>query len=101
MAARKSLGRKSLDLEAARTDPAGNFDAPGDIVRRKDLSRETKIELLREWEREARALAVAEEEGMTGGEESMLARVLRALRELGVDTEELAEAPGHGTKHDS
>ena len=92
--------RKSLDLEAARTDPAGTFSAPSDIVRRKDLKRETKIELLREWEREARALAVAEEEGMMGGEESMLARVRRALHELGADTDE-AEAAGHATKHGS
>ena len=53
--------------------------------------------LLTEWERGARELAVADDEGMTGGEESMLNRVRRAIAALGADQE--TEQPAAGTKH--
>jgi hypothetical protein len=54
--------------------------------------------LLRQWERDARGLAVAEEEGMSGGEESMLGRVRHAIQALGEDE---AEAAAPATKHGS
>jgi len=89
-------GRKAFNLEAALLDPALAFDQPKDVVAARDLSRDTKLKLLQQWERDARALSVAEEEGMTGGEESMLARVLRAQRELGVEE---SATPAQTTKH--
>jgi hypothetical protein len=46
------------------------------------LSHKFKLEILHRWEQDARQLAEAESEGMRGGEDSMLARVRRALREL-------------------
>lgn len=87
-----------LDVKKAMLDPASAFRQPDDIVRRADLSRDIKLQLLEQWEREARELDVAEEEGMTGGEESMLGRVRRAIAALGGDG---GEAVGPTTKHGS
>ncbi len=75
-----------IDLAKALLDPAGTFAQPS-----------AKIRLLEEWERAARELAVAEDEGMTGGEESMLNRVRQAIAALGASEE--AEHPGGSTKH--
>jgi hypothetical protein len=86
-----------IDLKKALIDPAGSFAQPDEIVRRGDLPRGTKLRLLEEWERGARELAVAEEEGMTGGEDSMLSRVRQAIAALGAD--ESAEHPAVATKH--
>jgi hypothetical protein len=86
-----------VDIEKALVDPAGTFAQPDDIVRQRDLPRSAKIRLLAEWERGARELAVAEDEGMTGGEESMLNRVRRAIAALGADDE--AGQPASSTKH--
>ncbi|HEX3500373.1 MAG TPA: hypothetical protein VHT04_13720 [Stellaceae bacterium] len=86
-----------IDLEKALLDPAGTFTQPSDIVHHPDLLRSAKIRLLTEWERGARDLAVAEDEGMTGGEESMLNRVRQAIAALGADAE--TEHPAASTKH--
>ncbi len=80
-----------LDIESALADPALAFDQPQDVVADQGLSVEVKVKLLKQWEADARQLAVAEEEGMTGGEESMLNRVRKALQALGA-----AEQPEHG-----
>lgn len=87
----------TFDIEKALLDPAATFGEPADIVRNHDLSRALKLRLLEQWEREARALAVADDEGMSGGEESMLARVRRAIGALG--GEGAVEASGSATKH--
>jgi hypothetical protein len=87
-----------FDIDKALLDPAGAFAEPNDIVRMPGLPRSLKLRLLEQWEREARALAVAEEEGMTGGEESMLGRVRRAIVALGGD-ETSDDPPGPATKH--
>jgi hypothetical protein len=75
--------RLAFDLEAALLDPGSTFAEPMDVVDDRTLPIETKMKLLQQWEIDARELAVAEEEGMTGGEESMLGRVRHALRRLG------------------
>jgi hypothetical protein len=87
---------RAFNLEAALQDPALSFDEPNDVVAAPNLTRGVKLKLLQQWERDARALSVAEEEGMTGGEESMLARVLRAQRDLGLDE---SPAQSQTTKH--
>ena len=86
-----------IDLKKALLDPAGTFAQPDDIVRHRDLPRSAKLRLLEEWERGARELAVAEEEGMTGGKESMLSRVRQAIAALGADKE--VAQPAGSTKH--
>jgi hypothetical protein len=96
-AAKIDLKAAKIDLKKALLDPAGTFGQPNDIVLHPDLPRGTKSRLLTEWERGARELAVAEDEGMTGGEESMLNRVRKAIAALGADAE--TEQPAASTKH--
>jgi hypothetical protein len=96
--ARMNATGTKLDIDKALLDPAGVFAEPDEIVRMPGLACNLKLRLLEQWEREARALAVAEEEGMTGGEESMLGRVRRAIVALGGD-EKSDDRSGPATKH--
>lgn len=64
-------------------DPPSVFETPEDVIAEPGLTTEQKIEILRRWEYDASELAVAEEEGMIGGERGTLARVMRALEALG------------------
>ena len=78
-----------IDFEQAKLDPSSAFAKPNDVLAYKGFSDLQKIEILRRWEYDANELAVAEEEGMTGGKPSMLVHVLEALETLvdHVDTE--------------
>lgn len=73
---------RSTDLERARLDPSAVFGAPEQVVATPQLTREEKIEILRRWSHDAGELAVAEEEGMGGGEPALLDRILVALDQL-------------------
>ena len=84
-------------LQTILRDPAARFHRPRDVLDAPGLTHEQRLAILRQWERDARALAVAEEEGMAGGEESLLSRVRRAIAALGGDNEE--EPAGPATKH--
>ena len=68
-----------IDLEAALREFKAFFAEPKDIAVHPQLSRESKLALLRQWEQHARSLSVAEGEGMVGGEENMLGRVEQAI----------------------
>ena len=68
-----------FDIEAARRHPKSFFAEPKDVVSHPALSREMKLAILREWELDARRLSASENEGFSGGEESMLGRVEDAL----------------------
>src|SRR5579863_2537132 len=67
-----SQGRTPFDYAKALQDPASVFRQPADILVYPGLSREQRLNLLRQWERDAHNLVVAEGEGMTGGEQSQL-----------------------------
>jgi len=59
---------------------------PQDIIERDALSHAQKIALLQQWEEDLREQMVAEEEAMTGGEDSLgeaLREVLQGLEHLG------------------
>lgn len=71
-----------LDLEKAQLDPGSVFSSPEKLCDHPGLAQEQKIEILRRWAYDASELAVAEEEGMVGGEPSLVARVLSALDSL-------------------
>ena len=79
----------AIDLKKARLDPGSVFTSPDEILDHRDLTREQKIDLLRRWAYDASELAVAEEEGMAGGESSEIGRILAVLDELtdGFDVE--------------
>jgi len=81
--------------ESALQDPSRSFEDPQHVLDAPDMSREEKLRILKQWELDARSLAVAEEEGMNGGESNRLKRVLDALKQLG----EGAEESKAGTKH--
>lgn len=71
-----------IDLEKARLDPGSVFASPEELCASPGLSTEQKIDLLQRWAEDARELEVAEEEGMGGGESSLLSRILTALDSL-------------------
>ena len=75
-----------FDLEAALRDPQAFFAEPKDIAAHPQLSRQSKLALLRQWEQHARSLSVAEGEGMVGGEGNMLGRVEQAISSVEMQT---------------
>jgi hypothetical protein len=66
-------------VNAAAANPSKFFASPKDVLVDPKLSREDKIEILRQWEIDARLLAVADEENMGQGENSHLGAVVSAL----------------------
>jgi len=58
--------------------PHAHFDTAHEVVVDPVLSKEQKIEALKHLEQDARQLAVASSEGMSGGEETALQEVLHA-----------------------
>jgi hypothetical protein len=88
---------RHLDLERALLDPPSCFDTPEDVVHSPEISPTQKVEILCRWAYDARELAVAEGEGMNGGETANdLDAVVAALNQLmgSVDGEHTAP-----TKH--
>lgn len=70
------------DITQAMTSPTAVFDRPHEVLRRSELSRAQKIEILKRWELDARALQRATDESMSGGEPPDLDAVNAALLEL-------------------
>jgi hypothetical protein len=66
-------------------NPTAFFGAPADVLSDASLAGNTKKAILDAWEEDARRLAVASEEGMTGGEPARLDEVLKAKAELGIE----------------
>lgn len=62
--------------------PAREFSEPSEVVTDLSLSAQEKRLALSSLEQDARQLAVATAEGMTGGEETSLQQVLQAKRSL-------------------
>ena len=75
-----------IDITKAMLDPSKVFKEPNDVVASNELTRDQKIEILRRWEFDARALEVAEDEAGTAvlGPE-MFDRVVQALHTLGAE----------------
>ena len=59
-----------------------NFDAPVEVVADPSLSMPEKVKALEDLEQDARQLAIASSEGMSGGEPTALAEVLQAKEVL-------------------
>ena len=72
----------SSHVEEALSDPRSVFAEPCDVVSRPELSRDTKLAILREWEQDAQEMSRSESEGMGGGVDSMLGRVELAIATL-------------------
>src|ERR1700722_6606150 len=67
-----------------------NFDAPGEVVAEPSLSKHEKAEALEDLEQDARQLAIASGEGMSGGEPTALAEVLHAKEALELPSTDFA-----------
>ncbi|MEQ8196149.1 MAG: hypothetical protein RIB59_16830 [Rhodospirillales bacterium] len=63
-------------------NPAREYGSPSDVLRDDDLSDNQKLQVLQSWEFDARELAVAEDENMTGGEDDKLFLVRQAMNAL-------------------
>lgn len=72
----------AVNLEQALQDPASVFATPEEVAAHAGLTREQKIEILRLWEYDAAEAEVATEEGMPGGDDDLLRRILLALDAL-------------------
>jgi hypothetical protein len=72
-----------IDLEQARLDPGSVFASPEELCASPGLSKEEKVDLLQRWAEDARELEIADDEGMSGGESSLLDRILGSLESLG------------------
>jgi len=66
-------------LAEAIVSPVSIFDFPLEVVACPGLSRAQKIDILKRWELDARALQRATDENMGGGEPPHLDEVNRAL----------------------
>ncbi len=62
--------------------PANCFEHPDDVLKDDILSDDEKYKILKQWESDARSLAVAEEENMVGGERNLLQEVLLSLKKI-------------------
>ncbi len=71
-----------VNVQEALRDPTTFFAEPRDVIANTQLSREDKLAILRRWEQDALRLSASESEGMGGGEESMLGRVVSAIDTL-------------------
>ena len=72
------------DFEHKKVDPRSAYRHPDLVLADKALTREQKIEILREWHYDATRLQESEAENMSGGEPDMLRAVSNALLKLGV-----------------
>lgn len=88
------------EVEKAVAQPWKAYATPEEVLADKQLSSAEKRRILESWERDARELAVAEEENMGGGEPNMLDRVMAALSQLPLDGEERPRGPAtmHGSQ---
>ncbi|WCL52922.1 hypothetical protein [Gimibacter soli] len=84
-------GRLRLDL--AVSDVRLSSLSPEALAAAPDIPREAKISILRQWEYDARDIAVAVEEGMGARENHDLRRILSALHALGAELDMTSSPP--------
>ena len=70
------------DIQRAKLVPTDVFDKPADVVRSDAVEAKDKQKILNQWEVDAQALSRANDEGMTGGEPTDLAKVQEARRKV-------------------
>jgi hypothetical protein len=75
-----------FDVVAAKLNPSKFFKSPRDVLVHPGLSRDAKLDILHQWEIDARLMAVAEDENMGSGENGHLGAVVSALLALEDET---------------
>jgi hypothetical protein len=71
-------------VSEAKLNPRAAYGHPEQVLADDTLTREQKIEILREWYYDATRLQESEAEAMSGGEPDMLRAVSNALLQLDV-----------------
>lgn len=70
-------------LDEAMMNPAAVFRHPQEVIDLESIDREQKLLILKRWEQDARELAVAEEEGMTGNNSgNLLSEIIKRIDKL-------------------
>jgi len=87
------MNASAIDINAALRDPAGVFSTPEDVTNHPGLTQEQKVEILRQWAYDASEAEVATDEGMPGGNNGLLQRILLALESMHADIGSGATAP--------
>jgi hypothetical protein len=88
---------QKVNLDRALFDPASVFKEPDTVVEHEDLAQEYKVEILRRWVYDAIEMAVAEEEGMGGGDAVAVHTILVALHRLAGGCQSMRTAPNKHT----
>jgi hypothetical protein len=85
-------------MQKKQTDATPAVGTPQSLLARTDLTREQKIEKLRQWELDLRERMVADDENMSSAEpaEVALDDVLKALETLGEGLESHPVPTTHG-----
>lgn len=78
-----------IDIDRAKQNPSKYFDRPSDVVTAPGLERQQRIDILRQWEYDARQLEVATEENMgaDGNGSDRLHEIHEALQAIGSDAD--------------
>jgi hypothetical protein len=84
--------RKENRAMSATQEPHKVFEHPSEVVADTSLTRQEKIVALNSLEQDARQLATASGEGMSGGEDTALREVLLARNTLDLPAAEVAVA---------
>ncbi len=74
-----SMTLSKADADKALVSPVAIFDRPSEVIETASLTAREKIEILKRWELDARALQRAADESMGGGEPTLLDEVNQAL----------------------
>ena len=86
-------------FEEKKVNPATAYGHPEEVLNDAALTRDQKIEILREWHYDATSLQTSADENMTGGEPDRLQSVSNALLKLGVSA--TAEVDPHAPQKES
>jgi hypothetical protein len=70
------------DYDQALLTPQKIFELPMEVVETESMTAQQKLKVLKRWEADAHDLEVASDESMSGGEQSRLGEVRRAIHEL-------------------
>ena len=73
-------------LQEKLKDPSSFYQSPLEVLRDEELDDVQRLEILHSWEQDERELDVAEEEGMVGGENSILTDIFSAISQLNIST---------------
>lgn len=84
------------DVDKALKDPSLVYKTPMEVLQDPSLNDEQRLEILQRWEQDERELQVAQEEGMAGGEKSILDDILQAMDKLGLPVKTTEVPTKHG-----